>query len=191
MITKEQLYSICMQQYEPNGLLDTIQSKGNAKIGTDIGAISEAFNIVSDLLLTNDELFTFDQSVLVSSSIKPGVYLLENNKVLAVLEFEPNELQYTAHWLANSINTSQHLKQLKGSFLFFLEPLSDVYIPHIYSYIIPDNLITNLFPVLSLHYLEDDREGIEWVDDAMDYFEKNTTIKVDREKYNYDPIAKV
>ena len=175
IITREHLNLICIKAHSsPGCVVDIFAAKGLDE-AAQIPAIVEFYNLLQ--ALTIDTNNTYIESLPHLNSFNEGVYF-NNDFIIGCLDIEPNTLQYLTYWTTNTVRESKHFIKSSGSFMFVFNRVDNTIIPHIYSYFVIDKSPQEIVPILSLTYLENQREGLDFVEDAMLFIKDNFNMPI-------------
>lgn len=179
MKNRDQILKKCIESYaNPTGILGLFANK-DAKTANQIPCLLEFFTLLEQVLLDESSIYISDSPQ--RHNYKQGIYFI-NNKMLVCLDIEPNTLQYVTFWTTGFIRESKHFTQCSGSFLFTFDYFSDYFIPHIYSYFIIDKSSDEIVPILSMTYLEDFRDSLDFVTDGLNYLIETFNFVIDKSK---------
>lgn len=184
MKDKDQILKMCIESYaNPNGILGLFAKK-NSQTANQIPCLVEFYILLEQVLLEDKSLYVSGNPE--NYEYKQGVYFF-NEKMIVCLDIEPNTLQYQTYWTTGFIRESKHFTECSGSFLFTFdfvsnEDLNASFIPHIYSYFVIDKSSEEIVPILSMTYLEDFRENLDFVTDGINYLSETFGFKVNPEK---------
>lgn len=166
MYTKEEILKQCtLNHSNPTGVIGLF-SKKTASTRLQIPCVVEFYIILESIL--SDEISVFMEGSPVENGFRQGVYFFKN-KMLVCLDIEPNTIQYLTYWTTGILRESKHFTCCSGTFLFTFDFYDEVFIPHIYSYFVIDKSLNETVPILSLTYLEDHRENLDFVNDGLNY----------------------
>lgn len=184
MKDKGQILKTCIESYaNPNGILGLFAKK-NPQTANQIPCLVEFYTLLEQVLLDDKALYVSGNPE--NYKYKQGVYFFKE-KMIVCLDIEPNTLQYHTYWTTGFIRESKHFTECSGSFLFTFdfvsnEDLNTSFIPHIYSYFVIDKSSEEIVPILSMTYLEDFRENLDFVTDGINYLYETFGFKVNADK---------
>lgn len=174
-ISRKELNLICVTAHsEKNGVLDKFANKG-VKERLQIPAIFEFYTLLESI--TIDEKSIYIEGLPHDNGYMEGVYF-HDDFIIGCLNIEKDTLKYLTFWTTNSVRESKCFNECSGAFLFIFNKVGNTIIPHIYSYFVIDKSTEEIVPILSLDYLEDNRHGLDFVEDAMNYLKENFKMPV-------------
>lgn len=185
MFTKSDILKRCIDSYgNPNGISGMFAKK-NPKTRAQIPSIIEFYTLLESVLIDEDSLFITGNPVY--HNFKQGIYFL-NERMIVCLDIEPNTLQYLTFWTTGILRESCHFTNCSGSFLFTFDFHGEYFIPNIYSYFVIDKTLDEIVPILSLNYLEEHRESLDFVTDGLAYLSDTFNFKVNMDKIKNNVI---
>lgn len=175
MFSRKELNLICVSAHSTPGCVIDIFANKSPNHRKQIPALTEFYNLLQTLAI--DEECSYRECLPHLESYNQGIYF-HNNYIIGCIDIEPNTLQYVTFWTTNTLRESKHFTACSGSFMFVFNIVENTILPHIYSYFVIDKSTADIVPILSLDYLEDNREGLDFVDDAMNFLKNNFDIPI-------------
>lgn len=179
MKNREDILNSCVNSYaNPHGILGLFAKK-NPNTANQIPCLVEFYTLLEQVLVDKESLYLTGNPE--DYNYRQGVYFFKE-KMIVCLDIESNTLQYVTFWTTGFIRESKHFTECSGSFLFTFDFIENEFIPHIYSYFVIDKSSDEIVPILSMTYLEEFRQNLDFVTDGLNYLYETFNFTVNLNK---------